>query len=308
MWAQAKHAGIPGRAAGVRGYAERLPIRSNTVDVAWLSTMLHHVDDLASCAAELARVLTPDGRVLIRGLFGDQGGGQGWLRFFPDAKRAVTTFPSTRTVIDTFGKSGLLPLALVDVDEPAMATTAEASVGTAHAPRRHAPGRLHRRRDRGRLSRHGGDRTSQAARANSFHASGSVPSIVREVRVVRSGRHDRRAAPTGVRLERRDFHLHVLSEHRPARAVPINDPDAPVTFDAARTPDLPATSIAPPKADLFIDSKSEAENVPHRTDGTTGTAVGHDIHGSEPSRTLSSGHGSTVSRGQSAIHRAALVS
>ena len=50
----------------VLGAAEALPIRDGSADVAWVSTALHHFADVHQAVRELARVLGPGRRVLVR--------------------------------------------------------------------------------------------------------------------------------------------------------------------------------------------------------------------------------------------------
>jgi ubiquinone/menaquinone biosynthesis C-methylase UbiE len=52
--------------AFVLGTAEALPLRDGSVDVAWVSTALHHFADVHLALDELARVLGPGRRVLVR--------------------------------------------------------------------------------------------------------------------------------------------------------------------------------------------------------------------------------------------------
>ena len=47
------------------GVAESLPIASDRVDVAWAVNVLHHISDLDRAIAEIKRVLTPGGRVVL---------------------------------------------------------------------------------------------------------------------------------------------------------------------------------------------------------------------------------------------------
>ena len=54
----------------VAGEATALPLRAGTVDAVWLSTVIHHLPDLAAAARELRRVLRPGGPVLIRSVPG----------------------------------------------------------------------------------------------------------------------------------------------------------------------------------------------------------------------------------------------
>jgi ubiquinone/menaquinone biosynthesis C-methylase UbiE len=50
----------------VLGTAEALPMRDGSADVAWVSTALHHFADVHQAVRELARVLGPGRRVLVR--------------------------------------------------------------------------------------------------------------------------------------------------------------------------------------------------------------------------------------------------
>jgi ubiquinone/menaquinone biosynthesis C-methylase UbiE len=49
----------------VRGVAEALPFADRSVDVAWMSTVFHHLADRRGAAHEMVRVLSEDGRVLL---------------------------------------------------------------------------------------------------------------------------------------------------------------------------------------------------------------------------------------------------
>jgi ubiquinone/menaquinone biosynthesis C-methylase UbiE len=67
--AMAAAGGVDDRDVGyVRATAEALPVRDGSVDVVWVSTALHHFADVDQAAREFARVLAPDGRVLVRTL------------------------------------------------------------------------------------------------------------------------------------------------------------------------------------------------------------------------------------------------
>jgi ubiquinone/menaquinone biosynthesis C-methylase UbiE len=82
--------------AYVGGEAERLPLRDHCCGGAWLSTVIHHIGDLARCALELRRVLEPDGRVLVRSCFPGRHERITLFRFFPGARRVAETFPPWR--------------------------------------------------------------------------------------------------------------------------------------------------------------------------------------------------------------------
>ncbi len=96
----------------VNGRAESIPLRDGSVRAAWLSNVVHHVDDLGAAVSELGRVLRPHGRVLIRGAFGREGesdDGRANFRihhYFPDARRFADAFPSRQQIVDAFDREG----------------------------------------------------------------------------------------------------------------------------------------------------------------------------------------------------------
>jgi ubiquinone/menaquinone biosynthesis C-methylase UbiE len=69
MRAQAARAHAHPAVRWVAGRGERLPLRAEVVAWAWVSTVVHHLDDLDAAAAELGRVLRPGGVVLVRQAF-----------------------------------------------------------------------------------------------------------------------------------------------------------------------------------------------------------------------------------------------
>jgi SAM-dependent methyltransferase len=74
-----------------RGEIEHLPLDDESVDVALLSQALHHASDPAAAVAEAARVLRPDGRLLLLDLrphdqvWVKERLGDRWLGFSDDA-------------------------------------------------------------------------------------------------------------------------------------------------------------------------------------------------------------------------------
>lgn len=60
-------AGVAGTAT--RAVGERLPFRDGAFDLVWARDVLVHVPDLAGCFREMARVLRPDGAVLVMHTF-----------------------------------------------------------------------------------------------------------------------------------------------------------------------------------------------------------------------------------------------
>ena len=98
---------LPGVHA-VRARAEGLPIRNGVCAAAWLSTVVHHFNDLDVAAAEVRRVLTPGGVVLVRSSFPEQPSGEVYpSRFFPSAGKVAAQFPTLDNVTQAFSRAGL---------------------------------------------------------------------------------------------------------------------------------------------------------------------------------------------------------
>ncbi|TWP49576.1 class I SAM-dependent methyltransferase [Lentzea tibetensis] len=84
------------------GDAARIPLPDGSVDVVWMSTVVHHVPDLAAAGREIRRVLR-DGSVLIRGVFPGRTDRLGLLEHFPEAARGLARFPTVEGVADGLG-------------------------------------------------------------------------------------------------------------------------------------------------------------------------------------------------------------
>lgn len=97
MRAQAARAFPHGGVRWVAGLAERLPLGDRTCAWAWVSTVVHHLDDLEAAAAELRRVLRPAAPVLVRQAFpGRMDEISLYRRFFPaEALQAVDQVSAT---------------------------------------------------------------------------------------------------------------------------------------------------------------------------------------------------------------------
>jgi ubiquinone/menaquinone biosynthesis C-methylase UbiE len=106
MRAEMLQGGVPMGVHLLAGQGERLPLRQGCVDVVWISAVIHHVEDLARCVAEIRRVLAADGTVLVRGLFADLGTTPG-LEHIPGSTRALAAFPAVATIRAEFARHGL---------------------------------------------------------------------------------------------------------------------------------------------------------------------------------------------------------
>ncbi|NES15446.1 MULTISPECIES: class I SAM-dependent methyltransferase [Micromonospora] len=121
----------------VAGRAEALPLAAATVDGAWLSTVVHHLPDLPSVAAELRRVLRPGAPVLIRSVFAGRSAGVTLFRWFPEAVRVLDGYPSVAEVCAAFEPAGFAPVALTPVPQVSARSLRDAADGlrrAAHTP------------------------------------------------------------------------------------------------------------------------------------------------------------------------------
>jgi ubiquinone/menaquinone biosynthesis C-methylase UbiE len=108
MLDEGRRAGLPQQATPVVGRGETLPLRPASVDVAWLSTVYHHLADPDRCVSDLARTLVDDGVVLVRSYFPDREG-PAWFAAFPGIDRVSRSFPTLAEVAETLGRGGFAP-------------------------------------------------------------------------------------------------------------------------------------------------------------------------------------------------------
>ncbi|MFC5827352.1 class I SAM-dependent methyltransferase [Nonomuraea insulae] len=100
----------------LQGAAERIPLPDNGCDLALLYLVIHHIQDLPAAAAEIARVLAPDGRLLVRNIFADRMPDPLWHRWFPRARTIEEElFPTVAKVEQAFATAGMHPVALTSV-------------------------------------------------------------------------------------------------------------------------------------------------------------------------------------------------
>lgn len=108
------------------GSAEAIPLEDGSADLVLMMLSYHHVRDRAAAAREIARVLKPDGRLMLRSVFSDRMPVVDWHRFFPSAdaiERAM--FPTTDQVETAFAPADLKPVALNRYREPVADSWAE---------------------------------------------------------------------------------------------------------------------------------------------------------------------------------------
>jgi len=100
------------------GQAEAVPAADAAFDLVLMFLSFHHVTDRAAAVTEIARVLRPGGRVMIRSPFSDRFPRIGWHDYFPGAREIeLQMFPTLEAVERLFAAVGLRRLALVEVEE-----------------------------------------------------------------------------------------------------------------------------------------------------------------------------------------------
>ncbi len=108
MREQAMRDGVDRAVAMVAGKAEWVPARDGAFGGAWASQVVHHVEDLPACAAELRRVVRPGGPIMLRGTFEATCPLIPWGHYFPEAIRIATEeFPTLDEITAVFGAAGL---------------------------------------------------------------------------------------------------------------------------------------------------------------------------------------------------------
>jgi SAM-dependent methyltransferase len=111
---------------GVRylaGSAEDMPVPSGSADYALMFLSWHHVQDKPRAVRELARVLRPAGRLLLRGNFSDHHPSPWWLEHFPRGLEVdAALFQPLHEVIAMFTSAGWRVTSFGTVAEPPSAT------------------------------------------------------------------------------------------------------------------------------------------------------------------------------------------
>ena len=107
---------------GVRylaGEAAAIPLPDMSVDLVLMFLSFHHVPDHAAAAHEIARVLKPDGRVLVRSTFARRIHDLWWRAFFPSSRQIEERmFPTAEETAALFAAAGLTRSKLVQVAHP----------------------------------------------------------------------------------------------------------------------------------------------------------------------------------------------
>jgi SAM-dependent methyltransferase len=119
------------------GHASDIPVADESVDAVWISTAIHHVPDLNAAVCELGRVLRPAGLVLIRSAFAGRHEAITLFRYFPEAIRALDSYPSVVQVEAVFAAGGFSKVSLERVPQITATSLQEAATTLrreAHTP------------------------------------------------------------------------------------------------------------------------------------------------------------------------------
>ena len=105
------------------GAAEDIPAPSDSADYALMFLSWHHVQDKPRAARELARVLRPGGRLLLRANFSDHHPRPWWLEYFPNGYEVdASLFQPLHEVIAMFTSVGWRVASFGTVTEPSSGT------------------------------------------------------------------------------------------------------------------------------------------------------------------------------------------
>lgn len=108
------------------GRAERIPLPDRSCDLALLFLVLHHVVDRRAAARELARVLRPGGKLLIRSTLPERQQDLLWYRYFPRARAVeARVFPSLAEIERLFTAAGFSLVEVTAVRHPIAGSLAE---------------------------------------------------------------------------------------------------------------------------------------------------------------------------------------
>jgi ubiquinone/menaquinone biosynthesis C-methylase UbiE len=120
--AQAQYPGVQYLA----GTAEEIPVPTESADYALMFLSWHHVQDKLRAARELARVLRPGGRLLLRANFRDHHPRPWWLEHFHRGYEVdASIFQPLHEVVASFTAAGWKVASFGMVTEPSSGTRAD---------------------------------------------------------------------------------------------------------------------------------------------------------------------------------------
>jgi ubiquinone/menaquinone biosynthesis C-methylase UbiE len=108
------------------GSAEDMPVPSGCADYVLMFLAWHHVQDKPGAVRELARVLRPGGRLLLRANFSDHHPRPWWMGYFPGGfELDASLFQPLHEVIAMFTSAGWRVVGFGTVTEPSPGTRAD---------------------------------------------------------------------------------------------------------------------------------------------------------------------------------------
>ena len=120
--AQSQHPGL----RYLAGCAEDLPVPTKSADYALLFLSWHHVQDKPQAVRELARVVKPSGRLLLRSNFSDHHPRPWWLAHFRHGYETdAALFQPLHEVIAMFSSAGWRVASFDTITEPSAGTRAD---------------------------------------------------------------------------------------------------------------------------------------------------------------------------------------
>jgi ubiquinone/menaquinone biosynthesis C-methylase UbiE len=103
----------------LEGEAAAIPLASASADFLLMFLSFHHVPDRAAAAREIARVLTPGGRFILRSTFRERIPDHWWRGFFPSSWAVEEAmFPSVSEVRALFEPAGFMTVESVQMEIP----------------------------------------------------------------------------------------------------------------------------------------------------------------------------------------------
>lgn len=101
-----------------QGCAEAIPLRSDSVDLVWMSQVFHHLDSPERALDEVDRVLANGGMFAVRNGTRESDREVLWLRFFPEAEESAINRLATRErILDTVSAAGFEVTLVRQVDQ-----------------------------------------------------------------------------------------------------------------------------------------------------------------------------------------------
>lgn len=107
------------RVSFLKGSAESIPLTDDSCDVAWLSQVMHHFQNINAAARELKRIIRPAGFVIIRSNFkGRLADSSRYYDFFPTGLEVdESRHPTIEHVRDCFEENGFRLTTLETVEQ-----------------------------------------------------------------------------------------------------------------------------------------------------------------------------------------------